>query len=127
MPHRRLAGLLLMLTMLQIALAPAAYACMSHHATAAQCHDAAAGSGSGSESGGAPGVVGSLAWAAGHQSHDSHHTQACCAAGGACRGVLFPASAAALGAPVARAPLTPAQASAPAVRRAAPDSPPPKI
>lgn len=123
MPHRRLAGLLLMLAMLQIAFAPAAYACVAHHTPAAHCHDAVAGS----DSGGAPDVAASLARASGHPSHDSHHTQACCAAGDACRTVFFPASAVALGASVARVPLTPAQPAAPAVRRAAPDSPPPKI
>jgi len=121
MPHRRLAGLLLMLAMLQMAFAPAVYACVSHRTPAAHCHDTA----SGPDSGGAPNVAESQA--SGHPSHHSHHTQACCAAGDACRGVFVPASAAALGALVTRSPLTPAQPAAPAVRRAAPESPPPKI
>lgn len=123
MPHRRLAGLLLMLAMLQIAFASAAYACVSHHTPAAHCHDAVGGS----EPGGAPSLAESLARASGHPSHDSHHTQVCCAAGDACRGVFFPASVAALGASVTRAPLATVQPGAPTVRRAAPDSPPPKI
>jgi hypothetical protein len=123
MPHRRLAGLLLMLAMLQMAVVPAAYACVSHHAPAAHCHDTVAGP----DSGGASNVAESPSRASGPRSHHSHHTQACCAAGDACRGVFFPASAAALGAPVTRAPVTPAQPAAPTVRRAAPDSPPPKI
>jgi hypothetical protein len=123
MPRRRLAGLLLTLAMLQMAFAPAVYACVSHHAPGAHCHDAMAGP----DSGGGPNLAESLSRASGHPSHHSHHTQACCAAGDACRGVFFPASAAALGAPVTRAPLTPAQPAGPVVRRAAPDSPPPKI
>ena len=123
MPRRRLAGLLLMLAMLQMAFAPAVYACVSHHAPAPHCHDGVAAS----ESGGVPTIAGSLARASGHPSNHSHHMQACCAAGDACRGVFFPASAAGLGALMTRAPLTPAEAAAPAVRRAAPDSPPPKI
>jgi hypothetical protein len=123
MPHRRLAGLFLMLVMLQIAFAPAAYACVSHHTPVPHCHDAVAGS----VSGGAPAHTESAAQASGLQSHDSHHTQACCAASDACGGLFFPASAAALGASVVQAPFTPAQPAAPTVRRAAPDSPPPKI
>ncbi len=123
MPHRRLAGLLLMLAVPQMAFAPAVYACVSHHAPVAHCHDTVAGP----DSGGTPSLAESLSRASGHPSHHSQHTQACCAAGDACRGVFVPASAAALGAPVTRAPLTPAQPAAPTGRRAAPDSPPPKI
>jgi hypothetical protein len=123
MPHRRLAGLFLMLVMLQIVFAPAAYACVSHHTPAAHCHDPVAGS----VSGGATVQTESVAQVSGVQSHDSHHTQACCAASDACGGLFFPASAPALCASVVQAPFTPAQPGVPTVRRAAPDSPPPKI
>jgi hypothetical protein len=123
MPRRRLAGLLLMLAMLQMAFAPAVYACVSHHAPVAHCHETVAGQ----DFGGAPNLAESLSRASGHPSHHSHHTQACCAAGDACRGMFFPASASAVNAPVTRAPLTPADLVAPTGRRAAPDSPPHQI
>jgi hypothetical protein len=121
MPRRRTAGLLLMLAMLQMALAPAVYACVAHRSPGGACHDAVSRE--------APAQLASSAasWASDHASHRPHHTEACCEAAGACRVVLFPASVPALVSLVARATLAPARSGAPAARRAAPDSPPPKI
>jgi hypothetical protein len=121
MPRRRTAGLLLMLAMLQMALAPAVYACVAHHSPAGACHDVV--------SRGAPTQLSSsgASWASDRPSHRPHHTEACCDAAGACRVVLFPASVPALVSLVGRTTLAPANSGAPAARRAAPDSPPPKI
>jgi hypothetical protein len=121
MPRRRTAGLLLMLAMLQLALAPSVYACVAHRSPAGACHDAV--------SRGAPTQLASPApsWAVDDVSHGAHHTEICCAAAGACRVVLFPASVPALVSLVVRAPLAPASSGGPAARRAAPDSPPPRV
>jgi hypothetical protein len=120
MPRRRTAGLLLMLAMLQLALAPAVYACVAHRAPAGACHD-------GVSSRVPMQTTNSAAsWASDHVSHRPHHTDDCCAAAGACRVVLFPASVPAIVSLVARATLARGSSGGPAARRAAPDSPPPK-
>jgi aerobic C4-dicarboxylate transport protein len=121
MPRRRTAGLLLMLATLQLALAPAVYACVAHRSPAGACHDAM--------SHGAPSQLASPAasWSPEHASHRAHHTEVCCAAAGACRVELVPASVPSLVSLVSRATPPGASSGGPAARRAAPDSPPPKV
>jgi len=128
MPRRRFAGLLLMATMLQLLLAPAVYACVAHRSPTSACHEtASAASGSGASPASVAAVTEGPPTASGQASHGTHHTQACCAATDACRGVFVPAQAAVLSTPVTRGPLAPMSLGVPSARRAAPDSPPPKV
>jgi hypothetical protein len=128
MPRRRFAGLLLMATMLQMLLAPAVYACAAHRSPTSGCHETASAA---TTSGASPASVAALTegspTASGQASHGTHHTQACCAATDACRGVFVSAQAAVLSTPVTRGPLAPMSPGVPSARRAAPDSPPPKV
>ena len=128
MPRRRLAGLLLMAAMLQMLLAPAIYACVAHRSPTSACHEtASAASGAAASPASVAAVTEGPPTASGHASHGTHHTQACCAATDACRGVFVPAQAAVLSTPVTRGPLAPMSPAVPSARRAAPDSPPPKL
>jgi hypothetical protein len=128
MPRRRFAGLLLMATMLQMLLAPAVYACVAHRSPTSACHETASAA---ATSGASPASVAVVTEgpppATGQASHGTHHTQACCAATDACRAVFVPAQAAVLSTPVARGPLAPSSPAVPSARRAAPESPPPKV
>jgi|SRR5580692_2768616 hypothetical protein len=131
MPRRRLAGLLLMAAMLQMLLAPAIYACVAHRSPTSACHETASAASAAPASGASRASVAAVTegppTASGQASHGTHHTQACCAATDACRGVFVPAQAAVLSTPVTRGPLAPMSPAVPSARRAAPDSPPPKL
>jgi hypothetical protein len=128
MPRRRFAGLLLMATMLQMLLAPAVYACVAHRSPTSGCHETGSAA---MTSGASPASVAVLTegppTASDQASHGTHHTQACCAATDACRGVFVSAQAAVLSTAVTRGPLAPMSPGVPSGRRAAPDSPPPKV
>jgi hypothetical protein len=128
MPRRQFAGLLLMAAMVQMLLAPAVYACVAHRAPTSACHEtASAATASGASPASVAPVTEGLPAASDQASHGTHHTQACCAATDACRGVFVSAQVAVLSTPVTRGLLAPVSPGVPSARRAAPDSPPPKL
>lgn len=120
MPRRRLAGFLLMVSVAQMILAPPIYACIAHPSVG-HCQDAPSAAMSEASA-----MAPATSLAPTHAPHHQHHTQDCCAANDACRGVFFATPAAELGAAIDRQMLGSSTMSAPTARRAAPESPPPK-
>ena len=131
MPRRGLAGLVLMVTVVQMFLAPPLFACVAHHVaaghmphgTAGHCQDVAPSAASGTI---ASDAVAVSTLGPPQLPHHPYHDQGCCAGMDACRGVFSPARGTEVGRAVASQSLASATTIAPAARRAAPDSPPPK-